>query len=553
MNRTVIILGGLCIFSQIIAQNSLDDLNVIIKHDFEKNTLGTYNYSEWLEDWSNPTWNCRLAETKIVQDENNPVNSSKTLQWNYPAGSLSPDEGGGQWFYAIPKTDEIYVSYDFMFMPGFEFQLGGKLPSVQGGSLNGLNRPNGYDGFTGGMMFGKNGLLRFYIYYPDGMLDEGGTSFNWGSDPSVNYAYTTTQARIENGTGVAVLAIPGQWHNITYRMVLNSIKSAGAGNYDGILEAYYDGKLVTQVSHILFRHTTDLKIDVMRMYTFFGGGDDSWRNPIDEWLKVDNVMLYTFKEGINVPRGNVLSPADRTINYWRNFNNDDNPPPVVEEPPVPVIEEPPVPVIEEPTVINNSPIIDNQEFMIKEATFSDNFIGKVIAKDADLSQKLDYSIISGNESGSYKINALSGELTAVGNSLFGPDTITQYLEVEVSDNAPEPKSATASIKITLIGKSIEKGEEVTFEPVMTLYPNPSPGQINILVEGIFEESADTQISWSELQVIDILGKTIYSKRINIIESSYRDMIDLTGISVGFYFVVLKMATKIIKEKLIIKD
>jgi hypothetical protein len=310
----------------IFSQNSLNELNIIFKHNFDNNTLGDYQFSEWNRDFLYPAWNNRQSTLDIVQDASDDANNTKALKIYYPANSLGDQEGGTNWNTMLGnKYSEIYISYDVYFMPGFQFQKGGKLPSPKAGLVEvqgHFNRPDGYDGFAGGLMFNSLGNINFYIYYPDSRLDSYGESILWGTtgypagyfSPSViNYSY---------GSGKIANADPGKWHNITFRLVANSIKSEGVGNFDGILEAYFDGVLLSQVSNILWRRTANLGIDCFRMCTFFGGNDDSWRNPIEEWIKIDNILLYTYKEGIDVPKGNTLSPNNRTINYWRKIIND---------------------------------------------------------------------------------------------------------------------------------------------------------------------------------------------------------------------------------------
>ncbi|MBN1186980.1 MAG: hypothetical protein JXB49_32180, partial [Bacteroidales bacterium] len=290
-------------------QNSLNDLNVIFKHDFENNTPGTYLVSEWKKDWLYPAWSNRQSSTNIVQDANDATNPTKSLQINFPAGTVGADENGASWYTYFDKVNEIYVSYDIMFMPGFQYKLGGKIPSVQGGEPSANIKPNGYDGFTGGLMFKEDGRVNFYVYFPDSREPNYGDSFRWGGEYSSS-ALLPSSVVAEFSSDEKAYCTPGKWYNITYRMVLNTLKQGGGGNYDGILEAYFDGKLLLQLSHFLFRHTDDLGIDCMRIYSFFGGSGDDWRTPINEWLRIDNVVLYTFNENIDVPRGNVLSPKD---------------------------------------------------------------------------------------------------------------------------------------------------------------------------------------------------------------------------------------------------
>jgi hypothetical protein len=434
----------------IFSQNSLDDLNVILKQDFENNTVGNYNLSEWEKDWSYPEWCNRQSELDISQDPNDTDNPSKLLQIYYPANSLGPEEGGTNWWTGLnAKYNEMYVSYDIMFMPGFQYQKGGKLPSIKGGSVETLgdfNRPDGYDGFAAGMMFKEDGRLVFYIYYPDSKVDVYGETFTWGlSNYPAEYFYPS-KVKFGYAKGEASYATPGVWHNITYRTVLNTVNSDGNGNLDGILEAYFDGELVLQITNLLWRQTNNLGIDCFRTVTFFGGSADEWRNPISEWLKVDNILLYTYKDQMDVPRGNELSPSNRVINYWRNFGK--------------------VPAVDPPES-NALPNIQDQEFLIKENLFKDNFIGKVSAYDTDPDQTLTYSIISGNLSGIFKVDSRTGELTTTTAKLFD-FSLTEYnLVVQATDNGTPAKSATATINVKFLANT----SEVYINPSVMADPN----------------------------------------------------------------------------------
>lgn len=442
MKRVAYRLWGLiCLFSMpylsIKGQNGLDDLKVIYQQDFEDNSVGGYTMNDWNKDWPGAYHTDRIEECDIAQDHNDPVNSSKTLQYNFPEGTISPWNGGGQWFFNFPKQDEVYISYDLMFMAGFEFQKGGKLPSAIGGDFS-TDKPTGYDGFTAGLMFKSGGNVAFYCYWPDQMLEQGGTSFAWGVDnyptdyflpSSVNYSYAS---------GDVSYCIPGKWHNITYRIVMNTINSAGTGNYDGILEGYFDGNLVGQVTHMLFRHTSSIGTDCMRMYSFFGGGDASYNTPKDEWMRVDNVLIYAFKDNIDVPRGQKLSPTSRKINYWRNFGD------------TPAQVDPPV---VDPPLANKAPVINNQEFKVTGPVLTNNLIGKIQAYDTDTDQKLTFSISSGNDLGLYTIDAVSGELKTTTSDIFGAGSTTNELVVKASDNGEDILSSTATIKVVIIGNA----------------------------------------------------------------------------------------------------
>jgi len=96
--RKILILLSLSLLAgfYIRGQSSLDDLNVIFKCDFENSTVGRYLENEWYRDWNNPYYKQRLEFTDIAQDFSDAQNPTKTVQFNFPAGSIGPAEGGGQ-------------------------------------------------------------------------------------------------------------------------------------------------------------------------------------------------------------------------------------------------------------------------------------------------------------------------------------------------------------------------------------------------------------------------------------------------------------------------
>jgi len=291
------------------------DFIIYLQHDFEDNTLGHYLDSERQADWNDPPWCSRCAYNYIVRDTFDSENPTKVLRVYYPANSLGSSEGGTNWWATLDNPqDELYISYDIMFMPGFQYQWGGKLPSVHGGNPYAPRPLTGYDFFAGGLMFKQSGKIVFYAFYTDSKSNSAGAgdTYFWGAETDPSY-WLPSSLVMEYNSGVLSKSSPGEWHTITYRMVLNSINSDGSANYDGILEAYFDGEMQTQISHLLFRKTEDLKIDTMRIYTFFGGSTDDWRNPIDEWVEFDNFVLYSFEDEANVPHGNQLSSIDRII------------------------------------------------------------------------------------------------------------------------------------------------------------------------------------------------------------------------------------------------
>ena len=121
--------------------------NIVFQQDFEDDTPGLYNSSEWREDWNSPAYANGLDKTYIVTEPD----GNKVMKWNYPKGSVSVRVSGAvslnRPFASNP--DEIYLSYNIKFRPGFDWVEGGKLPGLRGARIRMVlvNNPNGMKDF----------------------------------------------------------------------------------------------------------------------------------------------------------------------------------------------------------------------------------------------------------------------------------------------------------------------------------------------------------------------------------------------------------------------
>ncbi len=95
-------------------------------------------------------------------------------------------------------------------------------------------------------------------------------------------------------------------------------------------------------------------------------------------------------------------------------------------------------------------------------------------------------------------------------------------------------------------------------PVLNVYPNPSTGQFNLTVETTpetmseaFSDVTEEETRQSVIHIVDMAGKTIFTRFLEHSELFIEESIDITGVANGLYFVVLRMADKIVTEKLIL--
>ena len=96
--------------------------------------------------------------------------------------------------------------------------------------------------------------------------------------------------------------------------------------------------------------------------------------------------------------------------------------------------------------LNQNPVIADQSFDIDGDLPSNTLIGKIVASDPDAGQNLSYLIVQGNEAGTFKLNAQTGEIITnqVISSNIGENL---NLVVQVTDDHQIPLSAQANISI----------------------------------------------------------------------------------------------------------
>jgi hypothetical protein len=292
-------------------------------------------------------WEGLVVDSIIVDAQT----GSKVVQINFedtccysPQGELVcgqlPYRSGNTWRYDLPEYQEIYLSYNIKFRPGFEWNFGGKLNNLDGGADLGdstliLNTKPGYgEGFSGGMMWNGGNNIRLYIdpNYPNeggGMTDyffyQGQTPPRWGEQDWWN---TYQPAGLDYDTYFPLNSpqshffvfktTPERWYNVTYRFVMNTWTGQGPGsaNSDGLYEGYINGKLVHVKPNMLMVDDSQegLGVNQMTTSTFFGGGANFQAPQRDEWIRYDDIILWIYDPSADVPRGNEVSPEGRVLN-----------------------------------------------------------------------------------------------------------------------------------------------------------------------------------------------------------------------------------------------
>jgi hypothetical protein len=118
-----------------------------------------------------------------------------------------------------------------------------------------------------------------------------------------------------------------------------------------------------------------------------------------------------------------------------------------------------------PVISNSPPKIVNQSYNIHKNSFT-GFVGKILATDTDVNQKLTYSISSGNSSGIFTLDPVNGDLKTSTLNVFSSDTTKFQITVKVTDNGSTPLSSSALINIYFIQEVTKKEVVSNSSPVI---------------------------------------------------------------------------------------
>ncbi|WWC90514.1 uncharacterized protein L201_005450 [Kwoniella dendrophila CBS 6074] len=221
------------------------------------------------------------------------------LRVEYPKGSYSKKTGGTQ-FYANPLTssnakvasssgnsttsgqyERMMLSYDVWFPTGYAWNQGGKLPGLRGGpdarGCSGGNETDGTTCFSTRLMWRSGGAGEVYAYIPTSQK-----GFCSQSQVTCNSDYGTSLAR------GSFSFVTGQWQTIQLLVVLNEV-----GTANGIVELWYNGIQALQFQNLVLRTSSNLNsVGGLFFSTFFGGDDQSWATPTDQFTYYRNIQLF---------------------------------------------------------------------------------------------------------------------------------------------------------------------------------------------------------------------------------------------------------------------
>jgi len=207
--------------------NISNDFVILHSHDFDNNTLGSYNKAEKIRDWGTLDYDNRPGFPRIVN-----FDGGKRI-WNYYPQGTKGLQNGADFGAAIKNTsEEVYYSFRMYYEPGFDFYISSKLPGFR-------MQPTIKAGYASSPF--KRGNKGSIVYL---QIDQQGR-MNW----NVYHHQMTTDSGERMGSPYEFYTIvTGKWIDVTYRIVLNT-----PGVANGILQVWIDGELKNTATGVLLR------------------------------------------------------------------------------------------------------------------------------------------------------------------------------------------------------------------------------------------------------------------------------------------------------------
>lgn len=289
--------------------------------------IGDFYESDWKDRWGIGT-DTQLSNQHVgvhgIEDvagsnsfrAKNPANTNTGFGFHANFANMGLTGEGG-----ITPLDEVYFRYRVYFPVGYAFQNasgngGGKLPGLAGkndpaptndskvGSggqrwnnatelfvveRGGTDHLEDADGFSARLLWHKTKKCQDYIYCPSPIGTQTSSKSFYGA---------STDVRTTLGGSTNVQFVPGTWHTLEQRVVMNT-----PGVADGIEQVWFDGTLGLQRTNVMWRGSarSDLHISELYFGWFFGGGAAD-QPATDQYVYFKDAVLSTAYIG---PRGDV--------------------------------------------------------------------------------------------------------------------------------------------------------------------------------------------------------------------------------------------------------
>lgn len=252
---------------------------ILFAQDFTTSTnsaSGRYQFDKVAQDFD-LSYNGWDTDMHIVDSADVDGGTSKMVRIDYPFRTYATQHGTEFTSWIQPEGpdydgSDIIVSCNVKIKNGFMWNRGGKFIGLDMHSSvdysPGGAAPAGSQGSHGHYVWQGEGMGRFYDY-----THTGAPAPYYGTGPFVYYRFET-----------------GKWYNIAQRFIKNTTSPSVLS--DGAHEMFVNGKLVAAYTGIKWSERDTVGFNELR-FSWFMGGDSTFRARRDEYILVDDVEIFT--------------------------------------------------------------------------------------------------------------------------------------------------------------------------------------------------------------------------------------------------------------------
>ena len=182
------------------------------------------------------------------------------------------------------------------FAKGFEFASGGKLPGLFGGRRDSCKGCSGNANgcFSTRLMWRTGGHYEVYAYIPE--RQDGGWS-SWCNKYGTHNRVICHSGKC--GTEIGLTSsddhkfVPERWYTIRQEVNL------GQANHHGRISLWINDELKVQITNVVMRTSSSIKIDGVFFSTFYGGSEKYYGNHGDTYSYFRNIKVTDEKYPIH--------------------------------------------------------------------------------------------------------------------------------------------------------------------------------------------------------------------------------------------------------------
>ena len=196
--------------------------------------------------------------------------------------------------------------------------------------------------------------------------------------------------------------------------------------------------------------------------------------------------------------------------------------------------------------VNEPPVLDNQVISVPKDSKPGTSLGYLKASDPDYGQVVKYKIKGGNESQTFTLDSVTGQLSLVDTIKYlkSSNPLTTLM-VSAQDNGPNSLSTLSFVTITIdqaIGE-ITQIDGLLSDRDVNIYPNPTSDVLNIDFGKVMNQPV-------KVSIMNMNGQEVYSREA---ENQDKLSINLENQKPGAYITRISLNGQDIKRKVIVQQ